>query len=131
MDINITITAFYASLLALLFIGLSFNIIRLRFQLKIGLGDGGEPSLIKAIRIHGNFSEYMPLALILLAGLELNGVDSLWVHIFGSILFLGRISHAIGLSLSIGTSKPRAFGVISMFLVLLMLAIANIIVFIS
>ncbi|WP_274620662.1 MAPEG family protein [Colwellia maritima] len=71
MAINITITAFYASLLTLLYIGLSFNVIRLRFKLKVGVGDGGQEQLTKAIRIHGNFSEYMPLALILLVGLNL------------------------------------------------------------
>ena len=130
MDINITITAFYASLLALLFIALSFNVIRLRFKLKVGVGDGGEKSLIKAIRIHGNFSEYMPLALILLAGYELSGADSLWLHILGGVLFLGRVLHAIGLSKSIGTSMPRFLGTITMFIVLLMLAVANICAFI-
>jgi len=127
---NITITAFYASLLALLFIALSFNVIRLRFKLKVGLGDGGEKALIKAIRIHGNFAEYIPLALILLAGYELSGADSFWIHFFGSVLFLSRILHAVGLSKSIGTSKPRALGTISLFIVLLILSIANICEFI-
>ncbi len=130
MDINITITAFYASLLALLFITLSFNVIRLRFKLKVGVGDGGERPLIKAIRIHGNFAEYMPLALVLLAGFELSGAEHFWVHIFGSVLFVGRVLHAIGLSKSVGTSMPRFLGTISMFIVLLMLSIANICAFI-
>jgi len=130
MDINITITAFYASLLTLLFLVLSFNVIRLRRKLKVGVGDGGEKSLIKAIRIHANFAEYMPLALILLAGFELSGADSLWLHIFGSVLFIGRVLHALGLSKSIGTSKARVLGTLSMFIVLLILAIANICTFI-
>lgn len=130
MDINITITAFYASLLALLFIALSFNVIRLRFKLKVGVGDGGEQPLIKAIRIHANFAEYMPLALILLAGYELSGGDNLWLHMFGSVLFIGRVLHAIGLSQSIGTSKARFLGTVTMFSVLLLLALANICVFI-
>lgn len=130
MDINITITAFYASLLALFFIMLSFNVIRLRFKLKVGVGDGGEKQLTKAIRIHGNFSEYMPLALILLAGFELNGADNLWVHIYGSILVMGRVFHAIGLTKSIGTSLPRVIGTLTMFVVMLMLAVANIAAFI-
>ena len=126
MEFNITITAFYASLLTLLFIALSINIIRLRFKLKVGLGDGGERPLIKATRIHGNFAEYIPLALILLASFELSGADSQWVHLFGGVLLLSRISHAIGLSKSIGTSMPRVIGTISMFIVLLVLSIVNI-----
>ena len=67
VTLDLTVTALYASLLALVFLGLSFNIIRLRRLLRVGVGDGGEKELSKAIRIHGNFSEYMPLALILLA----------------------------------------------------------------
>ena len=130
MDINITITAFYASLLALLFIALSVNVIRLRFKLKVGVGDGGQETLTKAIRVHGNFAEYMPLALILLAGYELSGADSLWLHICGSTLFIGRVLHAVGLSNSIGTSIHRVLGTLSMFIVLLMLAIGNICAFI-
>lgn len=125
------ITAFYTSLLTFIFLFLSFNIIRLRFKHRVGLGDGGEKTLIKAIRIHANFAEYMPLALVLLASYELSGADPLLLHILGAILVLGRILHAVGLSKSIGTSMPRFISVISTFMVLLILAIANISVFIA
>ncbi len=127
---TLTITALYASLLALLFLSLSFNVIRLRFKLKVGLGDGGERLLTKAVRVHGNFSEYMPLALILLASYELSGADALWLHILGSVLLLGRLLHAVGLSKSMGTSIPRVSGMITTFIVLLVLAIENIRLFV-
>ena len=127
---NLTITALYASLLALVFLTLSFNIIRLRFKLKVGVGDGGERTLTKAIRVHGNFSEYVPFALILLASYELGGADNLWLHILGSSLLLARILHAIGLSKSIGTTMPRLVGMILTFLVMLILAIENIRLFV-
>ena len=123
---NLTITALYASLLALLFIALSVNIIRLRFKLKVGVGDGGESTLTKAIRVHGNFSEYIPLALFLLGSYELSGANTLWLHIAGATLFVGRIFHALGLSKSIGTSAPRAVGTVATFLILLILAVENI-----
>ena len=127
---NLTITALYASLLALVFLTLSFNIIRLRFKLKVGVGDGGERTLTKAIRVHGNFSEYVPFALILLASYELGGADNLWLHILGSSLLLARILHAIGLSKSIGTTMPRLVGMILTFFVMLILAIENIRLFV-
>lgn len=123
---NLTITALYASLLALVFVALSFNIIRLRFKLKVGVGDGGERMLTKAVRIHGNFSEYIPLALILLACYELSGANTVWLHVLGATLLIGRISHAIGLSKSVGTSLPRVIGILSTFIVLLILAVENI-----
>lgn len=127
---NLTITAFYASLLTLVFLTLSFNIVRLRRKLKVGVGDGGEHLLTKAIRVHGNFSEYTPLALVLLAAYELSGANAVWLHVLGLTLFVGRILHVIGLSQSIGISLPRIFGMSATFVVLLVLAIANIRVFI-
>ena len=123
---NITITALYASLLALVFIYLSFKVIGLRRSLKVGVGDGGEKLLTKAIRVHGNFSEYIPLALLLLACFEFNGANPLWVHLLGATLLLGRFLHAAGLSNSIGATPPRVIGMILTFLVLLILSVANI-----
>ncbi len=128
---SLTITALYASLLALIFLYLSFRVIGFRRRLKVGVGDGGEKALTKAIRVHGNFSEYVPLALILLGCYELSGANSLLVHLFGVTLLLGRLLHAVGLTKSIGVSKPRFIGMILTFLTLLLLAIANVAVFIA
>jgi len=130
MNISLNITAFYASLLALLLLTLSFNVIRLRLKHKIGIGDGEQKSLAAAIRVHGNFIEYIPLALILLGAYEFNGADNLWVHILGGALFTGRIFHAIGLSKTIGVSVQRQLGIVITFLVLLILSIENIRLFI-
>jgi len=123
---NLTITAFYASVLAIMFIALSANIIRLRFKHKVGIGDGGESSLRKAIRVHGNFSEYVPLALILLACYEIGGAELNGVHILGAGIVFGRVLHAVGLSKSAGTTTPRFIGTMSTFIVLLTLAVVNI-----
>ena len=48
------------------------------------------------------------------------------LHILGGALLLARLSHAIGLSKTIGSSKPRQIGVLVTFLVLLVLSIENI-----
>ncbi len=131
MYTSLSITALYASLLALLLVLLSFNVIRLRLKLKVGIGDGEHKTLAAAIRIHGNFIEYMPLALILLACYELNGADALWLHALGSLLFVGRVLHAVGLSKSIGVSFQRQVGMVSTFLVLVILSIENIRLFLT
>jgi uncharacterized protein len=128
---QLTITALYASILAIFLVFLTINIIRLRFKFKVGLGDGEQRPLIKAIRIHGNFSEYMPLALILLAIYEINGGSEFGLHIFGSTLVVGRLAHAIGLTKTMGTSLPRQLGILSTFVVLLALAWLNIANFIG
>ena len=126
LSIGLTITALYASLLTLVFLTLSINVIRLRFKLKVGLGDGGEKRLTQAIRAHGNFSEYVPLTLLLLASYELSGANTGFLHILGATLLIGRLLHVIGLSKSMGTSAQRAAGMISTFIVLFILAIENI-----
>ena len=131
MLVNLSITGLYAGLLVILFIGLSMNIIRLRYQFKTGIGDGGHEVLAKAIRVHGNFAEYIPLALLLLGIYEVNGASPMWLHVLGATLFIGRILHAVGLSKTTGVSKQRQIGMTSLFIVLLILAIENIRLFVS
>jgi len=130
MPIQLAITGLYTSILALFLIYQAINIIKLRIKFQVGLGDGGEKPLTKAIRIHGNFTEYMPLALILLAIYEVNGGDQLYLHIFGITLVAGRVFHMMGLTKSMGTSLLRQIGMLSTFAVLFTLAILNIVTFI-
>lgn len=126
MPLTIEITGFYTGLLALLYIVLSINIIRLRWKHKVGIGDGDISELAKAVRVHGNFSEFIPIALILLAAYELSGGASLWLHICGGLLFVGRVFHALGLTKTKGVSRPRQIGVLSTYGVIIGLSIANI-----
>ena len=128
--VTLSLTGFYASLLGLLYIGLSINIIRVRLSAKIGIGTSGNDLLAKRVRIHGNFSEYVPLALILLGCYEINGASALMLHILGGVLLLARLSHVIGLSKTIGSSKPRQMGVLGTFIVLLVLSLENIRLFV-
>ena len=131
MSFNIEITALYASLLAILLVLLSFSVIRMRFKHKVGIGDGQITEVSQAIRVHGNFTEYMPLALILLASYELGGGDDMWLHVFGITLVVGRLLHATGLMKSTGTSKPRVLGTLATFIMLIALSVLNIINFVS
>ena len=82
--------------------------------------------LAKAIRVHGNFAEYVPIALILLASYELNGASAMMLHVLGAALVVGRVLHVIGLTKTIGLSVQRQVGMLSTFFVILILAIENI-----
>lgn len=92
------ITATYAALLALLFIALSVLTIRQRRRANVALGDAGHAGLHRAIRVHANFSEYVPLALLLIYFIETTTALTGLVHALGLGLLIGRLSHAWGVS---------------------------------
>ena len=92
-----SITILYAGLLGLLSIVLSFFAGSLRGKTKISVGDGGNQELLLAMRRHANFTEYVPLALILIGLLEYSGVSATAIHVLGAGLLVARIAHAIGL----------------------------------
>ena len=104
------ITLIYGGLLGLLFLLLSFWVVRRRAQFKVMIGEGEAPEMLSAIRAHGNFAEYVPLTLLLMALCELAGVGALWLHLGGVLLLAGRILHAIGIQIPRAPNKPRLFG---------------------
>lgn len=104
------VTAVYAALLALLLIGLSARVSVLRRRGRVSLGHGDNPALERAIRVHGNFVEFVPLALILLLLLEAARPGAVWLHGFGLALLLGRLLHAWGLARVEGVSFGRFWG---------------------
>lgn len=119
----------FASLFALMFVGLSIAVIKKRRALKIATGTGGSQEMEYAIRAHGNFAEYVPLALILLAGAELNNSPA-WVVIgIGALLLIGRLLHAHGFLIATKDThfKFRVSGMALTFTSLILLAITNMI----
>lgn len=88
----------YAALLSLLFVALSIRTLRLRRRLRVAIGDGGNTLMLRAIRTHGNFAEYVPLGLLLIVACEELGAPSLLLHGLGAALLIGRLVHAFGIS---------------------------------
>lgn len=121
----VPITAVYASLLAILYIILSYRVAQRRMRFQVGLGTGQNTELERAVRIHGNFAEYVPLVLLLLAVFEAGGGPAWAVHVAGAGLLVARGLHALGLTQSSGRSPGRFAGVITTWLIMLALAIGN------
>ena len=113
---NFQITSVYTSLLALLFLYLSIGVIKLRRSKLIGLGDGEDRALRKAIRVHANFSEYIPISLILLFFLENSGLPNWYIHFSGGSLIISRLLHYRGITKSSGKSNNRVIGMSLIFL---------------
>jgi len=108
--------------------GLSMNVIRNRFRYRQSLGSGKEARLEKAIRIHGNFSEYVPLILILMGFLEMGGSGHGEMHFFGVCLLLGRGLHVIGLVTKEGANLARQVGMLATFTSLIGVSIKLIVI---
>lgn len=104
------ITALYAGLNGLILLVLAIRVARQRGRSQVGLGTGGDAVLERAIRIHGNAVESIPIVLILLGLAEACG-SKLWLlHGIGMALTLGRLFHAGGLTQSSGVSFGRVAG---------------------
>lgn len=121
---GLIVTAFYAAILTLLTLALAFRVSWLRWRHGVGLGDAGRADLARAIRAHGNATEYIPLGILLLALDSVAGIPLLWIEIAGGLLFFGRLSHAYGISISSGRSVGRFTGTLATWLSLLMMTIA-------
>jgi len=122
-------TCLYAGLLGLLAVGVAFPAGMLRGKLNISVGDGGNPALLLAMRRHGNFSEWVPLALILIALLELNGVSIRGIHALGAALLVARLLHAAGLKSDSMKNAARGIGAMATALVTVTASVWLLIVF--
>lgn len=115
------VTGLYAGILALIYMALSINVIVKRVHYKTQIGDNNNPILTRAIRIHGNFSEYAPLILILMALYELQAPSIYILHAMGIALVVGRLAHIWGLGR--GVMAARALGTVLTMLLLASLGV--------
>lgn len=116
------ITLLFASLHILLMLALAARVVMHRRTHRIGIGHGGDKDLARKVRAHGNFIEYVPVALLMLGLLELSGLSAAWLWGLGGALLLARALHAYGLSRHAGVSPGRFWGVILTWVVLLAMA---------
>ena len=92
------VTGFYAALLALWLVVLSLRVIALRGSpvfAFLGEVDVSEEKLERAVRGHGNLTEYAPTLLILLFLLEQGGASTAFLHALGVTFLVGRVAHGI------------------------------------
>ena len=88
------VTSFFAALLTLMYVALAVRVIVQRGRHRVPVGDSGIDELTVAVRAHANFNEYVPLLLIMMLFLELMGVASVYLYLYGGVVVLGRLLHA-------------------------------------
>lgn len=104
------VTPLYAAVLALMFVALSVRTLRMRRQLRIAVGDKGDERMLRAMRVHANFAEYVPLSLLLIYMFEARSGTSVLIHALCVCLIVGRFSHAYGVSRIDEDYRYRVFG---------------------
>lgn len=100
-----TITANYLAILALIYAALALQVIRLRRSNATPFNDGGNEGLRSAIRAHGNFMEYVPIIVLMIAFLEMSGASPLRIHLLMGALVLSRLLHPLGMYATPGSLK--------------------------
>ncbi len=118
-----TIVPTYAAVLVLIFVLLSVRVIQMRAFAKIGLGHGNNPVMERRIRVHGNFAEYVPLALLLLLCMELQSQSRILIHVLCIALIAARVVHAIGVTPVKENFPMRVASVLTTFAVLIVASV--------
>ncbi len=118
----VPITALWAALLTIVLVALGFHVGAARSRAGISILHGDDMRLATAIRRHQNFLENVPIALLLMALIELNGGPSMLLNALGALLLLSRIAHPFGLHHEKMQNPLRAVGAGGSFLVIVVAA---------
>lgn len=88
------IAAIYAALSSLIIVWLSLAVIRVRRSKRVSIGDGNNAELKTIMAAQFNAIEYIPVTLLLLFVVEVNGAAAWLIHVAGVSLIVGRLLHA-------------------------------------
>lgn len=100
---SLPITSITAAICGLVLVVLTVLTGIQRTKTKTLLGDGSSEVLLKHIRAHGNFTEFVPLALILMALSEYQGAGQSLTCVIAALLLVGRALHIVAI---LGTVLP-------------------------
>lgn len=112
---SISVSPIYAALLGLIFVYLSFLTIGARRSAHVALGHNDNPRLLKRMRAHGNFQEYVPIGLILLILVDMLWASNAKVHFAGVCLVVGRLVHAYSVTMEKEDFRFRVTGMLLTF----------------
>ena len=104
-------SAIYAGILMLLMLVLGARVSILRRKHRVSMGSGDQPDLAKALRVFGNFTEWVPMIVVGLVLCELVGAPTVLLHLIGIAVILGRFCHVAGLRADRATTI-RSLGVL-------------------
>ena len=110
-----TIVPVYAAVLVFIYSVLSARVIQARWSAKVVIGARGDVRLERKMRVHANFAEYVPFALLLATFIEMQGRPAWFVHLLCLVLVAGRVAHAYGVSQEPENIRLRIAGMATTF----------------
>ncbi len=112
--IAVPITLTTASILGIMFVWLTARVISGRVRNESLIGDDGNPEMIFLIRTQGNFTEFVPIFLIILGLVELSGANGMALTIIAAVFVIARLLHVPGMAPD-ANLKYRQAGIIGSF----------------
>ncbi|MBP7080286.1 MAG: MAPEG family protein [Rhodocyclaceae bacterium] len=111
---SVPITVLFIGLFALIQVPMTVMVGYRRVQTNIQFFDGGDQTLLRRMRAHGNYTETVPIVLLAMAASEVSGIShwALWAG--GVSLLVGRLMHA-AILVTKGWGNPRAIGMLLTF----------------
>lgn len=113
--IHLPVTLATGGLSCLIYLFLCFHVVQLRRRQKRVIGDGGDSDLQIRIRNHGNFAEYIPLFLVMLAIIEAHSGSIGPVKLLGAAVVVSRLFYTIGAMRTPFDNPVRTIGIVSTF----------------
>lgn len=113
MDRLIFITPIYAGFFGIMLVVLSWRVVKLRRKYEgphHKMNEGGHNEMTAAVRAQGNFTEYLPTALLLMWMLETMQFSPWLIHALGALLIAARLLHVHGLNEPSGKGSTRKLG---------------------
>ena len=107
---SVAVTGLYAGTLGIVFLIISRRVLNNRVRPQANLLDGGDEALTRAMRVHGNFAEYVPFALMLMALAEIQDGSGLFRHVMGTVLIVCRLCHAYAITATSGPNPAPLIG---------------------
>lgn len=125
---SVAITATYAAWFGLLFVALSVWVVAGRARTRVHHGDGGVEALNRRIRAHGNFAEYVPMALLLVGLAETGGTRPAIIHALLAALLIARLVHPVGMLAPVASVRQYATRAPAMVVTWAVIAIAALLI---
>lgn len=92
-SLSIETTLLFTAAFGVLHVIFTLRVGLFRLKNKVSLGDGGDSQLHKLIRGQGNFTENVPIGLIIILLNELNGLAELSLSILAGTFLVARAIH--------------------------------------